>query len=603
MPVAQTMESFPASLTDSAGLFETSKKVTVIRLRWLIVIISSYLLVFPYDAWVAPALIRGFILFYLLTNVALYFVEENLFDSSYFYSPLVIFDTLFVTASLVISGQVGTDFYLAYFLVIILCTVWQDFRGLVIVAVLATMLYGYFLFQTTEIRDTSIYLRIPFLFVMSLFYGFFAEVVRREKALKEQAKQEAQDMAMIQTLSQSLPSSLDYHQILATIGEKINEVVHASKFWVLIEEESEAPSKGLLFGAEMEEASSPQLVDLGEYPVVQECLEKHRPVIREWQASVADENGGGMNGFSFPLSITVPITFRGESHGAFLLGFEEENRILTSREIQFCQILAFATAVALSNAKKYEELRTEARRRQIVAEELSEANRLKSLYLANTSDELRTPITTIMGYGNILMDGACGEMTEEQKRAVGQLIENARGLLRLVDQVLDYSKLERGERRLSMKRREVRTLIEELKDEISPMESKRPYKVRYQVEGDVPPLETDWKKLKSILVNLLDNAIKFTDQGEVVLAVQKNGGGQEISFIVSDTGIGIPKDHISMIFNKFHQVDGSTAKRHQGTGLGLTITKNLVDLLGGRIEVASELRKGSIFTVTLPVQS
>ncbi len=602
MAFAQTMDTFPA-VSDSAGLFETSKKTTVIRLRWLIVIISSYLLAFPYEAWLAPFLVRSFIVFYLLTNAALYFVDEKLFDSSYFYTPLVIFDTLFVTASMVISGQVGTDFYLSYFIVIILCTVWQDFRGLIVVAVLATALYSYFLFQTTSVRDPSIILRIPFLFVISLFYGYFAEVVRREKALKVQAKQEAEDMAMIQTLSQSLPSSLDYRQILATIGEKINSVVHAAKFFVLVREETADPSRGLLYSGDKDENAGPDVVNMNDYPLVHECLKKRHPIIQQNVGSPNGEPQEDGKGFSYPMSMTVPVTFRSEAHGAFLLGFDEANRMLTNREIHFCQILAFATAVALSNAKKYEELQSEAKRRQIVAEELAEANRLKTLYLANTSDELRTPITTIMGYGSILLDGACGSLNDEQARAVGQLTENAQGLLRLVDQVLDYSKLERGEKRLYKKRQEVGTLLEEIKSELAPIEAKRPYKVQYNISGCVSPLETDWRKLKSILVNLLNNAIKFTDEGEVKLTVMNGSSGHEVSFVVSDTGIGIPKEHLSMIFNKFHQVDGSTSKRYQGTGLGLTITKNLVELLSGKIEVESELGRGSTFTVTMPVRN
>jgi signal transduction histidine kinase len=602
MALTQTMDALPA-VSNSAGLFETSKKITVIRLRWLIVIISSYLLAFPYEAMLDPFFIRGLIVFYLLTNAALYFLDEKLFDSSYFYTPLVIFDTLFVTASMVISGQVGTDFYLSYFIVIILCTVWQDFRGLIVVAVLATALYGYFLFQTTTVRDPSIVLRIPFLFVISLFYGYFAEVVRREKTLKEQAKQEAEDMAMIQTLSQSLPSSLDYRQILTTIGEKINRVVHAAKFYVLVEDEMNDPSRGLLYSGEKDEESGPDVVELKNYPLVQECLKKRHPIIQQNVGSPSTEPEENSQVFSFPLSITVPITFRSEAHGAFLLGFDEGNRILTSREIHFCQILAFATAVALSNAKKYDELRTEAKQRQLVAEELAEANRLKTLYLANTSDELRTPITTIMGYGSILLDGACGPLNDEQKRSVGQLTENARGLLRLVDQVLDYSKLERGERRLYKKRQEVEVLLGEIKGELAPLEAKRPYKVQYDISSCVPPLETDWRKLKSVLVNLLNNAIKFTDDGEVKLSVMNGSANHEVSFVVSDTGIGIPKEHLSMIFNKFHQVDGSTAKRYQGTGLGLTISKNLVEVLSGRIDVVSELGKGSTFTVTMPVRN
>ncbi len=169
-----------ALLTDWAGLFEAPKKVTVIRLRWLIVIVTSYLLLFMQTGWLSTGLVNGVILVYVSTNIALYFIDERRFESSYFYSPLVIFDTLFVTGSLVISGQVGTDFYLAYFLVVILCTIWQDFRALLVVASLSTILYGYFLFQTTELQDQSVYLRIPFLFVIWLFYGYFAQLARRD---------------------------------------------------------------------------------------------------------------------------------------------------------------------------------------------------------------------------------------------------------------------------------------------------------------------------------------------------------------------------------------------------------------------------------------
>jgi len=292
--------------------------------------------------------------------------------------------------------------------------------------------------------------------------------------------------------------------------------------------------------------------------------------------------------------------FRGEMHGIFLLGFEQEDRRFTSREIQFCQIVAFATAIALSNAKKYEELQAEARRRQIIAEQLAEANRLKSEYLASTSHELRTPIATIMGYGHLLGDGACGPLTQEQKKAMGRLMENARGLLGIVDALLDYSKIERGETGLFVKRGDVRHFLDQLRQELAPLESKKPFRVKYVVEDDVPPIETDWGKLKNVLFNILNNAIKFTDQGEVKLAVVRGGNGK-VSFVVSDTGIGIPKELIPLIFDKFRQLDGKAARSYEGTGLGLTISKNLVELIGGRIEVESEVGKGSTFKVTIPV--
>ena len=596
------------ALPGTAGIFEVPKKITVLRLRWLVVIICSYLLITSQGTWLAPTSVHAFIFVYILSNIALYWVEETLFDSSYFYSPLVIFDTIFVTASLVISGQVETDFYLVYFLIVILCTIWQDFRGLVVVAVLATLLYGFFLFRTThQIVDPSIYLRIPFLFVISLFYGYFAQVVRVEKALKEKAEQEAQDMAMIQTLSQSLPSSLDYRQILETLGDKINHVVHADKFYIFTVDDAAHSSRGLLFGDEKAEEFSGKDVDLREYPTVQECLLKRSPVIQHNvhpKQLFPGEQASSENLVSplFPTSIGVPITFRGETHGVILLGFNQEDRLLSSREIEFCQIVAFATAIALSNAKKYEELQAEARRRQIIAEQLADANRLKSEYLASTSHELRTPIATIMGYGHLLGDGACGPLTQEQKKVMGRLMENARGLLAIVDALLDYSKIERGEAALLVKRDDVRPLLDQLQRELAPLENRKPFKVKYEVEEGVPIIQTDWAKLKSVLLNILSNAIKFTDQGEVRLSVVNAVNGN-VSFVVSDSGIGIPKDLIPLIFDKFRQLDGSPARSYEGTGLGLTISKNLAELIGGKIEVESEVGKGSTFKVTIPVST
>ena len=602
------VDNLTLALPGTAGIFEVPKKITVIRLRWLVVIICSYLLLTSQGTWLAPASVHGFILIYVLSNFVLYWIEDRLFDSSYFYSPLVIFDTIFVTASLVMSGQVETDFYLVYFLIVILCTIWQDFRGLVVVAVLATLLYGFFLFRTThQIVDPSIYLRIPFLFVISLFYGYFAQVVRAEKALKEKAEQEAQDMAMIQTLSQSLPSSLDYKQILGTLADKISNVVHGDKLCIFIMNEGEQSFQGLLFDAEKTEEFTGREIDLRSYPLVQECLLKRSPVVQHNvhpKQLFPGEPAGSENLVSplFPTSIGVPITFRGEMHGVILLGFNQEDRLLSSREIQFCQIVAFATAIALSNAKKYEGLQAEARRRQIIAEQLADANRLKSEYLASTSHELRTPIATIMGYGHLLGDGACGPLTQEQKKVMGRLMENARGLLAIVDALLDYSKIERGEAALLVKRDDVRPLLDQLQRELAPLENRKPFKVKYEVEEGVPIIQTDWAKLKSILLNILSNAIKFTDQGEVRLSVVNAVNGN-VSFVVSDSGIGIPKDLIPLIFDKFRQLDGSPARSYEGTGLGLTISKNLAELIGGKIEVESEVGKGSTFKVTIPVST
>jgi len=182
------------------------------------------------------------------------------------------------------------------------------------------------------------------------------------------------------------------------------------------------------------------------------------------------------------------------------------------------------------------------------------------------------------------------------------LMENARGLLGIVDSLLDYSKIEQGDTGLFVKRGDVRPLLDQLRQELAALESNKPFNVRYEIEDDVPLIETDWGKLKNVLTNILNNAIKFTDKGEVKLSVKKEANGR-VSFLVADTGIGIPKDLVPLIFDKFRQLDGSPARNYEGTGLGLTISKNLLELIGGKIEVESEVGKGSTFKVTIPVTS
>ena len=170
------------------GILDAPKKTTVIRLRWPVVLICSYLLIHSNGGWFSSEALHGFLGLYLLSNGGLYFVREKLFDSPYFYIPLVLFDTFALTASLILSGQVGTMFYLTYFLIIVLCTIWQDIRGSIIAAVLITILYGILLFKTTDDIDPGVYLRFSFLFVVSIFYGYFAHAVRIEKVLNEEAE-------------------------------------------------------------------------------------------------------------------------------------------------------------------------------------------------------------------------------------------------------------------------------------------------------------------------------------------------------------------------------------------------------------------------------
>lgn len=178
-------------IRDPSGILDAPRKTTVIWLRWLVIITCAYLLLSEPEALLDTNFVHALVLFYITTGFVLYLVPDALFDSSYFYSPLVIFDTVAITLSLVITHQIATDFYLAYFLVIILCATWKDLRWSVSVTALIALLYGYLLFHSVERLTASIFLRVPFLFVMSLFYSYFVQLVTTERSLRHKAEEEA----------------------------------------------------------------------------------------------------------------------------------------------------------------------------------------------------------------------------------------------------------------------------------------------------------------------------------------------------------------------------------------------------------------------------
>lgn len=187
MDKAPTLET-PVALPRVQGMFDVSRKSTVIGLRWPVVIVCAYLLLYSPSPWLSPTTSHFLLLLYVLSNAVLHRLDERLFDAPLFYIPLVMFDTLFLTTSMILTQRVGTDFYLTYFLIIILCSLWQDLRWSILAAVFVSIVYGYVLFRTTEIYDWSIYIRFPFLFVTSLFYGYFAQMARNGKVIKEQAE-------------------------------------------------------------------------------------------------------------------------------------------------------------------------------------------------------------------------------------------------------------------------------------------------------------------------------------------------------------------------------------------------------------------------------
>jgi PAS domain S-box-containing protein len=232
-----------------------------------------------------------------------------------------------------------------------------------------------------------------------------------------------------------------------------------------------------------------------------------------------------------------------------------------------------------------------------------EASRLKSEFLANMSHELRTPLNAIIGFTEMMSDGKLGAVSEDQKEYLGDILTSSRHLLQLIDGVLDLAKVESGKMEFHPERVDVGLVLGEVRDLLRRLAVERRIATRIEIAPGLDGVVTDSGKLKQVVYNYLSNALKFTpEEGQVILRATHEGP-DEFRLEVEDTGIGIkPEDH-GRLFVEFQQLDAGTAKKYPGTGLGLALTKRIVEAQGGRVGVRSAAGRGSTFFAVLPRES
>lgn len=233
--------------------------------------------------------------------------------------------------------------------------------------------------------------------------------------------------------------------------------------------------------------------------------------------------------------------------------------------------------------------------------EANEANRLKSQFLANMSHELRTPLNSIIGFTTRVIKKSGDILPTTQLENLKIVKEESYHLLELISNLLDYSKIEAGKMKIQLEKFDLNEVILEVNDMMKTLFNSKSLEYQYEVNpGENIIMTSDRVKIKQILINLLSNAIKYSEKGTVWLRVSRDEKGF-CCIQVEDQGIGIASENLQNIFDEFRQVDGSYTRKVGGTGLGLSITKSFVELLGGKIEVASSLGTGSCFTVFLPI--
>lgn len=293
--------------------------------------------------------------------------------------------------------------------------------------------------------------------------------------------------------------------------------------------------------------------------------------------------------------MALPMIVADELIGVFDVEHDQVGRF-TQDDIRTFRTLASQTAVALRNAQLYaEQMQT--------VERLRELDELKSSFLANMSHELRTPLNSILGFTQVILEGLDGPLTEDMETDLNLIHNSGQHLLALINDVLDMAKIEAGKLALSLENIHLASLLEDVLMTVNPLAREKSLSLEFE-NGleDQMTIQADTVRLRQIMINLIGNAIKFTEAGGVT--VRTSSEGTKVMIDIVDTGIGIPEDKLSSIFEAFSQVDTSTTRKAGGTGLGLPISRRLVELHGGRVwaESSGVAGEGSIFHLEFPIE-
>ena len=299
--------------------------------------------------------------------------------------------------------------------------------------------------------------------------------------------------------------------------------------------------------------------------------------------------------------LVVPFVISGRMIGLLNLGKKENLRRYSAGEIHFLSQLKSPVTIALSNSLQFENITRLYQQMQHQNERLQELDRLKSQFLANTSHELRTPLNGILGLVEAILDGADGLVNDEQTRHLRMILESGAGLKELINNLLELSRLESGQLRLDIKRFNIANVIDAVMALLEGVARKKNVKLLRELPADLSDVYGDPEKIQRVLINLIGNALKFTEKGAVTVRVTDAGGHLQVE--VQDTGIGISEKDLKVIFERFRQADGGDTRNYEGTGLGLSIAREIVRLHGGDIQVSSRVGQGSLFAFALPKQT
>ena len=328
------------------------------------------------------------------------------------------------------------------------------------------------------------------------------------------------------------------------------------------------------------------------------AIQKHKIVYAENIATVYQNRREAWSYMALEAGyrsiIAVPLLLQEQAIGAFVL-YDDMPRAITHRDTFLLSTAAIQASMALQNALLFAEVKDK-------NAALERVNHLKSQFLATVTHELRTPLHSIISYGSLIVDGFLeGELTPEQEANIQFMVDRAEDLSHLVDDMLDLSKIEADRLEVKTEHLALAPCLQQVVDQLRPLANEKGLQLTLEMEPSLPEVLADSHRIRQIAINLVSNALKFTERGGVTIRCTLLNNYDMLRVSVHDSGIGISPAALGYIFEAFRQADGSTTRRFGGTGLGLTIARKLVELQGGEVAVESVLGQGSTFSFTLPL--
>ncbi len=425
--------------------------------------------------------------------------------------------------------------------------------------------------------------------------------------LFEQTRRQLHDLETISSASQTLSSApLETSSVAEIIAHIFIELMggNSSASISLLDTGTSTYMKTLVElrteGGEIGTHPNPKewSFDLNDFPATAKVMDDVKPLVVRASDPDADfAELAYLTREDIKTLVIFPLAVKGQSIGVIELKYRDEADKISAEELTLGLTLANQAAVAIENARLYVEQRE-------TAEQLREVDTLKSQFLANMSHELRTPLNSIIGFSRVIMKGIDGPVTDLQQQDLSAIYNAGQHLLNMINDILDISKIEAGKMELAFDDVELPSVIESVLSTARGLVKDKQVKLVTAMDEDLPIITADPTRIRQILLNLISNSAKFTDEGSITVTVRKQAnkkGGQEIYIAVTDTGTGIAEVDQHKLFVPFSQVDGSPTRKVEGTGLGLSITRLLIDLHGGEIGVNSEMGAGSTFWFTLPL--